>query len=184
MILYKKRENMQIKTFRTYHPEQTLLYEQILAFIQPLRDTYPEYDKWFKEKFIPGLQKSERMFIIALDDNNTLAGCVLIKNTKEEKKISTLLVDPKFRRKGLGEELLKQTLQELGSHPLITVSNKNLSQLQPLLKKCGFHLSAIKKGVYNSQDTEYYFNDQKADLIKNGLIPVLLKRMKQLKKTL
>ena len=48
------------------------------------------------------------------------------------------------------------------------------------LKKKGFHLSAVKKGVYRPEDTEYYFNDQRADIIKNGLIPVLIHRMNQI----
>lgn len=126
--------------------------------------------------------KKERMYIIAQDDDGTLAGCVLIKNTEEEKKICTLFVNPKFRRQGLGKQLMEQTLKELGEHPLITVSSRNLSQLLPLLKQYGFHLSAIKKGVYNSEDTEYYFNDQKSDFIRSGFIPVLLQRMKQLER--
>ena len=172
---------MQIKTFSSFNPDHAALYDQILNLIKPINDTYPEHTKWFMEKFIPGLQKKERMYIIAQDEDNTLAGCVLIKNTEEEKKICTLFVNPKFRRQGLGKQLMEQTLKELGEHPLITVSIRNLSQLSRLLEQCGFHLSATKKGVYNSEDTKYYFNDKKADLIKDGLIPVLQQRMNQLR---
>ena len=172
---------MQIKTFSSFNPEHAALYDQILNLTKPINDTYPGYTKWFMEKFIPGLQNKERMYIIALDDANTLAGCVLIKNTEEKKKICTLFVNPKFRRQGLGKKLMEQTIKELGEHPLITVSSRNLSQLSPLLKQYGFHLSAAKKGAYNSEDTEYYFNDQKADAIKDGLIPVLVQRMNQLR---
>jgi len=172
---------VQIKTFSSFNPEHAALYEQMLDLTKSINDTYPEQTKWFKEKFITGLQKKERMYIIAQDDDNTLAGCVLIKNTEEEKKICTLFVNPKFRRQGLGKQLMEQTLKELGEHPLITVSSRNLSQLSSLLEPCGFHLSATKKGVYNSEDTEYYFNDKKADLIKDGLIPVLQQRMNQLR---
>ncbi|MBP5534173.1 MAG: GNAT family N-acetyltransferase [Alphaproteobacteria bacterium] len=172
---------MQIKTFSSFNPKHAALYDQILDLTKPINYTYPEYTKWFMQKFIPGLQKKERMYIIAQDENNTLAGYVLIKNTEEEKKICTLFVNPKFRRQGLGKQLIEQTLKELGKHPLITVSSRNLSQLSGLLRQCGFHLSATKKGVYNSEDTEYYFNDKKADLIKDGLIPVLQQRMNQLR---
>ena len=55
---------------------------------------------------------------IAQDGDSTLAGCVLIKNTEEEKKICTLFVNPKFRRQALGKQLMEQTLKELGEHPL------------------------------------------------------------------
>ena len=95
-----------------------------------------------------------------------LAGCVLLKNTKEEKKICTLFVHPKYRKQGLGRKLLEQTLLELGEHPLITVADRNIAQLMPLLKKKEFHLSAVKKSIYRPENTEYYFNDQKADIIK------------------
>lgn len=172
---------MQIKTFNSFNPEHTILYDQILSLTKPINDTYPGRTKWFVEKFIPGLQKKERMYIVAQDDDNTLAGCVLIKNTEEEKKICTFFVNPRFRGQGLGRKLMEQTLKELGEHPLITVSSRNLSQLLPLLQQYDFHLSAAKKGAYNSEDTEYYFNDQRADAIKNGLIPVLIERMRQLR---
>ena len=172
---------MQIKTFRSFHIEHKQLYAQILSMTQSVSNTYPERAKWFKEKFLPGLMKKERMYIVAQDDDDTLAGCVLIKKTEEEKKICTLFVAPKFRRQGLGKQLIEQTLKELGDHPLITVSGRNLPQLSNLLEQCGFHLSAAKKGVYNPEDTEYYFNDTKADAVKDGLIPVLMKRIKQLR---
>ena len=172
---------MQIKTFNSFHPEHATLYEQILNLTKPINDTYPQYTKWFMKKFIPGLKKKERMYIVAQDNDNTLAGCVLIKNTQEEKKICTIFVDPKFRRRGLGKKLMSQALTELGEHPLITVSSRNLPSLSPLLKQYGFHLSAAKKCAYNSEDVEYYFNDQQADAIKDKLIPVLIQRMRQLR---
>ena len=171
---------MQIKTFTSYNPEHIQLYGQILDLIRPINDIYPEYTAWFKEKFIPGLKKKERMYIIAQDENNALAGCVLIKKTAEEKKICTFFVCPNYRHNGLGKKLMQQALSELGEHPLITVSGRNLPQMAHLLKECGFHLSATKRGAYNPTDTEYYFNDKKADAVKNTLIPVLIQRMKQL----
>ena len=169
---------MQIKTFTSFRPEHKQLYRQILALTQPINDTYPEYARWFWNKFISGLKKGERMYIIAQEDN-TLAGCVLIKKTPEEQKICTFFVEGGFREKGLGKQLMDQTLKELGLHPLITVSGRNLPLLSRLLKQSGFHLSACKRGVYNPQDTEYYFNDAKADAVKNSLIPLLIQRMKQ-----
>jgi len=118
---------------------------------------------------------------VARDEEGKLAGCVLIKKTEEEKKICTLFVHPDYRKQGLGGKLMEQTLSELGEHPLITVSDRNIAQLAPLLRKKGFHLSAVKKGAYRPEDTEYYFNDKKADAIKDGLIPVLIQRMNKLR---
>ena len=174
---------MQIKTFDSFNPRHLKLYEQILDLTRPINDAYPDRIKWFREKFIPGLKKKQRLYIIAQDDNNVLAGCALLKKTEEERKICTFFVSPQFRGNGLGTKLMEHSLKELGQHPLITVSSKNLSTpLLNLLKRYDFHLSATKRGAYNSQDTEYYFNDPKADAIKNDLIPVLIQRMNQLQK--
>lgn len=172
---------MQIKTFHSFHKEHKKLYEDILSLTYSVNDTYPQYSTWFKEKFLPDLKNKKRMYIVAQDESGKLVGCVLIKNTEEEKKICTLLVHPDYRKQGVGEKLMEQTLSELGEHPLITVSDKNIEQLSPLLRKKGFHLSAVKKGAYRPEYTEYYFNDKKADLIKDGLIPVLQQRMNQLR---
>ena len=172
---------MQIKTFHSFHPEHQPLYKEILMLMRSLNSTYPESEKWFTEKFLSGLKKKERTYIVAWDRQKSLAGYALIKNTPTEKKICTIFVKPPFRKQGIGKQLIQKALTELGEHPLITVSGKTLPLLQPLLQQSGFHLSAVKKGVYRPEDTEYYFNDQQADSIKNGLIPVLIQRMEQLK---
>ena len=172
---------MQIKTFNSFHEEHKKLYNDILSLTYSINDTYPQHSTWFKEKFLTGLKNKERIYIVAQDEEGKLAGCVLIKKTEEEKKICTLFVHPDYRKQGLGGKLMEQTLSELGEHPLITVSDRNIAQLAPLLRKKVFHLSAVKKGAYRPEDTEYYFNDKKADAIKDGLIPVLIQRMNKLR---
>ena len=172
---------MQIETFNSFHPEHKALYTEMLTLFASFGDTYPDSATWFRETFLSGLRKAERLYIVARTEEKALAGFALIKNTPDEKKICTLFIKPEFRKRGIGKRLILQALAELGEHPLITVSGKNLSQLQPLLKHAGFHLSAVRKGVYKPDETEYYFNDRSADAIKNGLIPVLRQRMNQLK---
>ena len=172
---------MQVRTFDSFHPEHTALYQQMADVTKATESIYPGAEKWFKEKFLDGLKRQERMYVVALNDDQTLAGFALLKNTEEEKKICTLFVASQFRRRGVGRQLIQQSITALGTVPLITVSQQTLSQFSGLLKRCGFHLSAQKKGVYNPKDTEYYFNDKKADAIKDELIPVLIQRMKQLK---
>ena len=72
--------------------------------------------------------------------------------------------------------------QELGQNPLISVSEENKFFVNTLFRKFNFRLSAVKKGIYKSESTEYYFNDARAEAIQNGLIPVLIRRQKQLEK--
>lgn len=169
---------MQIKTFKSYHPEHAKLYEDILSLTMPVSGTYPGYAAWYKNVFIPGLKKGERMYIVALDENENPAGCVLVKNTEDEKKICTLFVSPQFRKHGLASMLLETALKELGEHPSVTVSGRNMMQLKPLLDRKGFHLSGKRKGAYGADDTEFYFNDKKLDYIRDTLLPGLINRIK------
>ena len=173
---------MKIRTFNTYATAHENLYKEMLTLTQSINATYPDYTHWFKEKFLSGLDKKERMYIIAQNEKDKLLGCLLIKKTDTEKKISTLFVKPEHRGKGIGKKLLAQAIKELGKHPSLTVSSRNISQLYPLLKSFGFHLSAVKKGVYHPEDTEYYFNDPKADMVKNNLLPILIGRIRQQEK--
>ena len=170
-----------IKTFKSFHPEHRPLYKSLLALTLPIGQTYPNYKNWYNNTFISSLKKNERMYIVAFNDQNALAGCVLAKQTSDEKKICTLFVSPSFRRQGIGTKLLKTAIKELGEHPLMTVSSRDISQLQPLLNHFGFHLSAIKKGAYHRNDTEFYFNDKKADVIQNRLLPLLVQRMEHIR---
>lgn len=170
---------MQIKVFESYHIEHKQLYDNILLFTRSISNTYAEYEEWYRNVFIEGLKVRERMCIIAQDENENLAGCVLIKNTAEEKKICALFVAPAYRKRGLGTQLIDASLKELGEHPLITVSSRNMFQLKPLLDKMGFHMSGKKKGEYGKNDTEFYFNDKKFDSIKNNILPLLNGIIKQ-----
>ena len=165
---------MQIKTFNSYHPEHKELYRDILDLTMSINETYSGHTEWFNNVFLPGLKKGERMYIIALDENENLIGCILIKNTEEEKKICTLFVKPTSRKQGVGTQLMEAALKELGEHPLLTVSSRNISRLQPLLDKMGFHLSGKKKGAYGAEDTEFYFNDRRLDYIATHILPLLI----------
>ena len=170
---------MQINYFS--YPEHKMLYKKMLLLTHSINDTYKGHTNWYNNVFLPGLKKKERAYIIALDKNGVLAGCVFLKNTIDEKKICTLFVSPDFRRQGIATALMEESIKRIGEHPLITVSSRNLDQLSPLLSKFGFHLSAVKNGVYNSEDTEFYFNDKKADLIKHSFIPVLKARIEKIR---
>lgn len=173
---------MQIKVFDSFHPEHSKLYQAIFNLTQSLGQNYPDYEKWFKQTFMAGLQKKERLYILAQDSNEQLLGCALIKRTPQEQKLCTIFVDEKYRRHGIGRQLLAQTIKILGGLPMLSVSDQVMPQMQPLLNEFGFHLSAQKKNVYQPNHTEFYFNNTKADAIQNSLIPILLQRQKQLQK--
>ena len=172
---------MQIKTESTFIPTHQKLYQDILKLTLSIQDNYPNYQKWYKNTFLEGLKKGERGIITVCDKGKVL-GVVLFKDTPAEKKLCTLFVHPDYRKKGIATQLVKAVVQELGEKPFVSVSEQNFPQINPLFQKMGFHLSARVKGVYFPEKMEYYFNDKKQESIQNGLIPVLIQRMRQLKK--
>ena len=173
---------MQIKTEDSFIPSHQPLYQGIFDLTKSLQQTYPDYQNWYEKTFLAGLKKGERGIIVAMDDKK-IVGCALIKNTRLEKKLCTLFVRPNDRRQGIGEQLLKAAIQKLGQNPLVSVSQKNKHFVDTLFRKFNFQLTAMKKGVYQPESMEYFFNDERAQTIQNKLIPVLIQRKKQLIKS-
>ena len=173
---------MQIKTETTFNPLHQRLYQTILKLTMPVQESYPNYQGWYKNTFLEGLKKQERIILVA-EEKGQLLGCALLKKTPAEKKLCTLFVRPDLRGQGIGTSLLKRTTEVLGQKPLTSVSEKNMKGVSSLFDRFGFRLSAKKKGKYLPQNTEYYFNDEKAETIQKGLIPVLIQRAKKLQKS-
>ena len=173
---------MQLKTYNSFHPEHARLEADIRALTQPIYQFYPHYDIWFQNTFIPGLKKKERLYTIAQTETGVVTGCILMKNTANEKKICTLFVRPEFRHQGIGTALIRQAIQELGDYPLITIPQENMPLFFPLLTRLGFHLSAARKGIYRNNIMEYFFNDKRADAVHQKLIPVLRQRTQELER--
>ena len=147
---------MQIKVFNGFHPDHVFLYERILYLLQPIYKFYPGFEKWYKNVFLPGLFTGERSYITA-EVGEKLVGCALIKNTAQEKKICTVFVDSKYRRRGIGGKLFEKALKTLGNKAKLSVSEESLSKLTPLLNKFNFHLLETKRGVYRQGKNELYF---------------------------
>lgn len=173
---------MQIKTERSFLSGHKTLYRDVFELTQSISQTYPNYSDWYHQTFLEGLKRGNRAIITA-EENGKLIGVALIKNTPEEKKLCTLFVRSENRHQGIGQKLLAQVIQELGHNPLVSVSEKNMTNVSSLFKRFKFHLSVRKKNVYQSGITEYYFNDEKAEIIQKGLIPVLIQRAKKLQKS-
>lgn len=148
---------MQLVIYKIFNHDHLPLYEEIYSLTEKLENFYPHYNEWFGAKFLEGLKRNEREYIVALNNRQELLGCALLKKTEQEHKISTLLVHPKYRRQGVGTALLKKSIEELRNKINITVNQSSLSQIKPLLLSQGFKLYKVQKDVYNKGDSEYYF---------------------------
>lgn len=143
-----------------YKPEHKIYYDQIIPLTRTIAETYPAHINWVDNKFIGGLKTSlERAYSFAVD-KDVLAGCSLLKNTPEEKKICCLFVDPLYRGQGIASQLIENSFELLQTlHPVMTVSNNNINQLIKLINRYNFELTRTVKGAYRPDLVEYYYNE-------------------------
>lgn len=159
-------------TFNLNHYD---FYAQVPHLTRTIADSYDGHFEWLTKKFFPNLKNGTRGYSFAVDYNaeaviNTgisgsklapyLSGCALLKKEPEEKKICCLFIDPIYRKQGIASQLIKDSFQLLETEkPLMTVSEQNLDQLKPLLKRFGFELTSVKESVYKPGIKEYFYNE-------------------------
>ncbi len=137
-----------------------MYYAQVLGLTHTISDTYPEHAQWFNDKFMHGLRNANNRAYCFAVDGTRLAGISLLKNTTTEKKLCCLFVSPDYRRMGIATKLIQASMDLLGTpKPLMTVSNNNLNQLQPLIDRFGFELSRTQTGAYRPDLVEYFYNE-------------------------
>lgn len=150
------------------------LCNDIYTLTHSINDTYSGHDQWLAQKFFPGFENGSRKMIIALDGQQNLAGCVLLIDTVEEKKICCLFIRKDCRGYGIASKLIQESLVVLDTDkPQCTVSDKNYKQLHRLFEINGFKFSYRKKGAYKESDTEYYFNNEATEILKNKVLTPL-----------
>lgn len=153
------------------------LYQQIPILTKTIAESYPGHLEWIDKKFLRHLHDSTRGYSFAVDydvpvrvpnllhpgqmlDSYHLSGCSLLKDTKDEKKICCLFVDPAYRGQGIASQLIKNSFAILNTEkPLMTVSEHNLPQLQKLIDRFGFELTSVKNSVYLPGVREFYYNE-------------------------
>jgi GNAT superfamily N-acetyltransferase len=129
-------------------------YPLLRNFLSDVSFLYPEFDSWLNFK----VRRFGRDIVIA-HDGNQLAGVSILKNSGEEKKISTFYVAPLFRGQMLGQALMAKSLQFLDSEEtFITVSEERNRELVPLLNSNGFKLQKIVPNLYRDDKAELFYS--------------------------
>ena len=158
-----------------YCLEDDYFYLQLPTLTKVIGDSYPGHFKWLDNTFLKGLQlTTERGYSFAIDfdrfigvkskmgivGTHQLAGCSLLKNSPEEKKLCCLFVDPTYRKRGIASHLVEDSFEVLNTDkPLMTVSEHNVPQLQKLIDRYGFELTSVKESIYKPGVKEYYYNE-------------------------
>ncbi len=133
---------------------------QIQLFLYDLTCDYPFFGEWLKIA-LSEIVIGKRQVVILTEECNPqrLIGLTILKIDPSENKICTIRVDKDYQRLGYGTELVKKSLELLGTDcPLITVSEKHIDAFIPFFKQFGFKISGKVKSLYHNGEFEYFFN--------------------------
>ena len=133
--------------------------EEIMRFLIPLSQDYPEIFEWFHTKVIPGALCGTRKLILK-QRNNEIVALGIAKKEDAENKICTVRVAHEYVGKGLGVRVFDELLEWLNvSKPLLTVSEYKYPQFKKLFEHYGFVLTSINDGMYLPGKKEFIFNE-------------------------
>ncbi len=129
----------------------------IVPALESVAPLYPEFNSWFKDKFLTSYYKGERDILLA-HNGDKLCGLSLLKKSPEENKICTFYVMPEFQGKALGSQLMDKSIEYFrGNDVLISVSNERLTELYPVLAAKGFVLDECVEHMYRYDNIEHFF---------------------------
>lgn len=139
------------------HEELSHLYKNY-PLLSSVENNYPYFKKWLYTKTLPGIHNGSRT-IITINHRTTQLGLAILKKTPLENKICTLVVSTKHRGLGVGSQLLDLCIKTLEDPaPLITVPERQVQTLGPLLASRNFILRDVLFGYYRARSSEYVFN--------------------------
>lgn len=132
---------------------------EIFKFLERLVFEYYGFQSWYQALFADDIELKYNREIIICEDQFSIAGVAIIKNTLDEKKICTLRVAQKFQHRGIGHNLVEICMQQLNTDkPMITLHKNKLNQFEKLLSYYNFELEQTQKHYYSIFSTELVFN--------------------------
>lgn len=137
----------------------TQLY--VLSFIVPMSEQYPDIEKWFLNKVVPGENDGTRR-VICLERENKIAAVGIAKAEADEKKICSVRVANEYIGRGLGVRVFEELLNWLGEDkPHLTVSEEKYPMFESLFEYYGFKMTSATAGLYLPNSIELGFNEKK-----------------------
>lgn len=126
----------------------------IIEKINYISNFYLNSIKWFYKKVVPEIGINREIVILTLNDKPI--GLMILKFNN--RKISTLLIDKNYLRKGYGTILINKAKELLKTDkPKITVDEDKLIYFDNFLIKNNFKLSYKRVKEYNNRE-EYFYN--------------------------
>jgi len=131
----------------------------IYHMIKDLDNYYPNFDKWYFNKFIPSVLLGDDIALV-MKKKNEIVGVSLLKKTEEEIKLRALRIQKRYQQRGYGLYLLDQSLKEL-DHPLphCTVAEELINDYARIfINRYGFNLDYVERSLYRKGKNEYLWN--------------------------
>lgn len=138
-----------------------LFYQWVNKSFEKLNELsffYPQFDLWYANKVIPGLEYGNRSIILSLE-KNLVHGIAIVKHDKEEQKLCCLRVSPDLQGTGLGIRLFKKSFDILeNERPLLSVAEEQMPKFRRVFSYFGFTQELAYKDLYRENKTELSYN--------------------------
>lgn len=132
-------------------PDKILLVKKSLI---GLRSCYPGFSEWYDSKIVPQIKNNSRE-IFLVTNHSEFSGALILKNTKQEKKVCTLFVREDKRFNHLGLDLIRIASEELETYKLpITISSEAIEVFNEA-SSFNFYQIDKKKSMYKKGIDEY-----------------------------
>lgn len=174
-LKFKSRKREFLSASELWHEKKLGAFSDLVNASYQLTDwiskDYPDHCLHFYGKYVPGIFSGSREIIACRIDSKLVAVAFLKKaleasqlgpngHSEMERKLSTLFVDPNYRRQGIADELLQKSFAWLGTtKPLATIAEYKLDQFLSVIKKYNWQETQIlEPGYYNNHHREHVFN--------------------------
>ena len=126
---------------------------------------FKDHDEWYKNKYF----KNKKNFCYVLKKNKKIIGYCRYDLLRDNYRIS-IAIDPEFRQKGLGDILLKKSLNKIKTKKnILAETKKNNIRSYKLFKKNNFT-------VYKEDKNSYYFKYTKTNNLPANYVVATIKK--------
>ncbi len=105
---------------------------------------------WSEEDFYTSLEDADRFFLTAME-GETLLGFAGLQQSFEQGDILTVAVDPQFRRRGVGTQLLAgliEAFRQRGGNQLFLEVRASNTAARKLYERFGFQEIGLRRNYY------------------------------------
>ncbi len=127
-----------------------LMQQQDLAQVHAIEQRVQSHP-WSVQQFAQSLD-SDHCYVIEL--NNGVVGFCILQTVLDEANLLLMAIDPDYQGKGLGAELLAQSIEMLSNNPVqifLEVRESNAAAVA-LYQKLDFHQIDLRRNYYPSSD--------------------------------